>query len=1105
MLHEVLLALSGYPGNIFVEKDGSLEVVPDLPFIHPSEQEILSSLCKLGTFYMKFKAFTTKYGGAPIHPGTEEAHTSDLHGLYLIAFCSGVERVLEPYRQALLTLEREILEDPQLTVFHVQTELMQYKLLFPAIASVIRQVESQQAHGCYILEILHKNSFCGMPEVRSAMEIILYYCHGVLYKQLSAWLLHGLLLDRYSEFFIHQGKVLADAARAGSQGDDDDLGIGGLSGKQLRELMFKMASNQLGKDQRTTRTSVFLPTVDFRFSSGPPSDDRCDKGDVQVSGASSVDTPSSETCVAKEPCLESVPEQSTGEMDQETCVSSSTPLPSSEVNSEFTNDDTHDTKTVSPASSFSTAQIAARPLPPSSGSPEFGNAESDTVPSADVAFSEDRTSIGVSSRQSTCSLDNQSSMYFSGSVSGTSSVEPELINLHLQSEDDQPTPTPTRTFYTEEISTNSSLSRSESFPSSFDDKASTEKDPSLLSSSADHGSSKTLSDSRITEQQSKPTKHDDESSDEEETASIPDVPSYEEIEQRDRLHTEFLQLALKLIQEQHQKRKQFRKALLARMIEMRTCLQRKISSQHMLATVPSTVDVVWQMSSEKLQVPISQSTTVEEIITFMASYFAIPVEEHIFLMDNDRAYLNPLLTMAALYNPSNSNKESALYSTQFTLVAPHMQMLMTQKSKEKLLEIERTARVKLEKWLKFINYHRDTSTVSFHDIPWPSWLEEDFITDNGADVADNISSRILGVRKMDTLKEKQAKYKELQTQWDPTNFMTRFGEKIVAEDKKHVEARLHKIKSDLEIQIAGEEEERKTYVQFALRPEMLPSYIPVRLAEKILFVGESIQMFEHDKDRPAMKRTGSILKNSEDQFAEELHQLSKAPLFNLAAFESVIDRIRKSVAEHLWKLVVEEADLIGHLKLMKDFYLLGRGELYLAFIDCAQSILRGPPTNVTEHEPSGPIPSGESGWGVLGLSYSVQWPLHILFTEAVLDKFLLSVKRVQLELQHCWALQMEGKHLASEQSDVAKWQLRTHMAFLLDNLQYYLQVVTAAGTPGRLSVRVEVGLHLSDDASSAAPSRSPRPPTLARRLPLAGLAGQPRGLGTPDRHSLLRL
>lgn len=33
--------------------------------------------------------------------------------------------------------------------------------------------------------------------------------------------------------------------------------------------------------------------------------------------------------------------------------------------------------------------------------------------------------------------------------------------------------------------------------------------------------------------------------------------------------------------------------------------------------------------------------------------------------------------------------------------------------------------------------------------------------------------------------------------------------------------------------------------QFSLRVEILPSYIPVRVAEKILFVGESVQMFKN--------------------------------------------------------------------------------------------------------------------------------------------------------------------------------------------------------------------------------------------------------------------
>lgn len=37
------------------------------------------------------------------------------------------------------------------------------------------------------------------------------------------------------------------------------------------------------------------------------------------------------------------------------------------------------------------------------------------------------------------------------------------------------------------------------------------------------------------------------------------------------------------------------------------------------------------------------------------------------------------------------------------------------------------------------------------------------------------------------------------------------------------------------------------------------------------------------------------------------------------------------------------------LQIIKDFYLLGRGELFQAFIDTAQHMLKTPPTAVTEH------------------------------------------------------------------------------------------------------------------------------------------------------------
>mmetsp|Transcript_21404 Transcript_21404/g.28719 ORF Transcript_21404/g.28719 Transcript_21404/m.28719 type:complete len:107 (+) Transcript_21404:2120-2440(+) len=58
-----------------------------------------------------------------------------------------------------------------------------------------------------------------------------------------------------------------------------------------------------------------------------------------------------------------------------------------------------------------------------------------------------------------------------------------------------------------------------------------------------------------------------------------------------------------------------------------------------------------------------------------------------------------------------------------------------------------------------------------------------------------------------------------------------------------------------------------------------------------------------------------------------------------------------------------------------------------------------------------------------------------------LFRFLLPIKRVQLELQNVWSSKVRSmKHLYKEPVFKLTLQLRQHMSFVIDNLYQYLQV-----------------------------------------------------------------
>ncbi|KAG7164619.1 Gamma-tubulin complex component 4-like [Homarus americanus] len=267
-----------------------------------------------------------------------------------------------------------------------------------------------------------------------------------------------------------------------------------------------------------------------------------------------------------------------------------------------------------------------------------------------------------------------------------------------------------------------------------------------------------------------------------------------------------------------------------------------------------------------------------------------------------------------------------------------------------------------------------------------------------------------------------------------------------------------------------------------LRLEMLPSHIPLSVAEKILFIGEAILVFEREAkkengvvDTAAVSSlSGQVLKSREEEFKALINTLGQEPTFSIIQFSQVIETIRHCISQELWKLVMG-AGLVAEVGDLKAVFLLGRGELYQTLIPSVTPyLLNSAPnanfdglfqlagrqvlleegmlekftlslkTQLTQSSQTKEQP--DKSWRSLRLDYHAKWPLHKLFTSAVQDKynaiftFLLDVRRAQFRLQQLWITQMRTKFQRKSEADRLQWTLRHHMSLLIDNIQYYLQV-----------------------------------------------------------------
>ncbi|KAF5811096.1 putative gamma-tubulin complex component protein [Helianthus annuus] len=315
------------------------------------------------------------------------------------------------------------------------------------------------------------------------------------------------------------------------------------------------------------------------------------------------------------------------------------------------------------------------------------------------------------------------------------------------------------------------------------------------------------------------------------------------------------------------------------------------------------------------------------------------------------------------------------------------------------------------------------------------------------------------------------------------------------------------------------------HLGFHISLDMLPEYIPMHIAESILFAGKAIRVLRNPSsafrsvDARHKKLMGDeLLPQSEaDKIESMLINLKESSEFHKRSFEGAVDSIRAIAASHLWQLVVVRADLNGHLKAIKDYFLLAKGDFFQTFLEESRQLMRLPPRQSTAEAdlmvpfrlavtktisdddkyfsrvmlrmpaiganiksskvdiPKSKYADGDSslssdsssemsldGWDGIALEYSVDWPLQLFFTQEVLSRYcrifqyLLRLKRTQMELEKSWESVMQQDHSNFSKRHIERvngstsqqrrqcfrpmWRVREHMAFLIRNLQFYIQV-----------------------------------------------------------------
>eukprot|EP00698_Gefionella_okellyi_P023404 TRINITY_DN7991_c0_g1_i2.p1 TRINITY_DN7991_c0_g1~~TRINITY_DN7991_c0_g1_i2.p1 ORF type:complete len:460 (-),score=99.84 TRINITY_DN7991_c0_g1_i2:560-1939(-) len=202
-IHDILLALLGHCGDVIVSSKSTFHLSTECTHVDESERQLINRICATGFYCLKLQTYCDR---------TQSATAAQ--PLFLRALCSGIEEQLDAYRQKIVEAEETYLGDAYLSLSYLFGVLGDYPLVFPYIAGIVDQITDQGLGGGALLNLLHEKAMSGFPSIRDSVLRLTFHVHKVFYNILGAWMLYGLLQDKYGEFFIRDTSVQSNKEAA---------------------------------------------------------------------------------------------------------------------------------------------------------------------------------------------------------------------------------------------------------------------------------------------------------------------------------------------------------------------------------------------------------------------------------------------------------------------------------------------------------------------------------------------------------------------------------------------------------------------------------------------------------------------------------------------------------------------------------------------------------------------------------------------------------------------------------------------------------------------------------------------------------------------------